>query len=403
MSREAYWIWLQRGLDFGANTSRVFSKISDIVSFYQNGSEFWLSTEIFTAAQYDRLCAYDIENAEKVVALCKENGWGIITPESEDFPPQLRQIRNCPLVLYYEGDIGIFKNRLSLSFVGARTATSNGIDITSRLTAALAKANIVIVSGGAMGIDAAAHKGALAVNGKTALLLPCGLGVNYLQTNKELRRKVAKSGVVITEYPPNYPVDRTHFYVRNRIISALSEGTAVVEPAEKSGSMLTVNHAFKQGKEVFIIPGNLLENDQTVLSELRSKGAKVVFSPSDFTEPFLDRYSDVVDIEKLDNNISAPVINPLDVPTKKTFLSKLFPDKKNKEKNIVREEIQKHDISDLSENEAAVYNFLKDGAKATDEIIDATALSLPELSPILLKLQLVGIVSKTTDNKYKLK
>ena len=402
MSREAYWIWLQKGIDFGKNTSRVLSEIDDVVEFYEKGAEYWLSSGLFDHRQHDRLCAYGIENAEKIVALCKENGWGITSPESDNFPEQLRQINNCPLVLYYEGDIGIFKNRLSLSFVGSRTATTNGIDITSRLAAALAKANIVIVSGGAMGIDAAAHEGALAVKGKTALLVPCGLGVNYLNSNKELRRKVAQSGVIITEYPPNYPVFNSNFSVRNRIISALSEGTAVVEPAAKSGSMLTVNHAFRQGKEVFIIPGNLLDNDQAVLSELLSKGAKVVFSPSDFTAPFLDRYSDVIDTKKLDNNISAPVINPLDVPTKKTFLSKLLPDKK-KEETVVRESATNHDINSLSAEEKAVYDFVADGAKATDEIIEATDMTLPQLSPILLRLQLIGVISKTTDNKYKLK
>ncbi|MBQ6708790.1 MAG: DNA-processing protein DprA, partial [Clostridia bacterium] len=179
-------------------------------------------------------------------------------------------------------------------------------------------------------------------------------------------------------------------------------GTAVVEPAAKSGSMLTVNHAFRQGKEVFIIPGNLLDNDQAVLSELLSKGAKVVFSPSDFTAPFLDRYSDVIDTKKLDNNISAPVINPLDVPTKKTFLSKLLPDKK-KEETVVRESETNHDINSLSAEEKAVYDFVADGAKATDEIIEATDMTLPQLSPILLRLQLIGVISKTTDNKYKLK
>jgi len=404
MSREAYWIWLQKGVGIGNNTARVLCEIPDIEFFYNNGPDYWAATELFSPKQLDRLSAYDINKAEEVLKLCKERNWSVITPDSELFPPQLLRIMDCPLVLYTDGDINIFDDRLAMAFVGTRSASTNGIDITARLSAALAKANIVIVSGGAMGIDSAAHKGALAVNGKTALVLGCGLACDYLKTNRKLRTEIAEKGVIITEYPPDSPARPENFLVRNRIISALSMGITVMEPGEKSGSLNTAAHAFRQGRKVFVVPGNILDSNQTGLKKLIDSGAIMAFSPTDFVAPFLEEYEDVIDIENLSNNILKPVLDPLDVPSKLNRTSHIS---STSAQYAVAEEVadttNKIDTSQLDENEVKVVEALKDGIKATDSLIEITGFILPQLSPLLLRLQLLGIISKTTDNKFKLK
>ncbi len=404
MSRQAYWIWLQKGVGIGNNTARIICEIPDIEFFYDNGPEYWAATGLFSPKQLDRLCAYDIDKAQEVVDFCTDKGWSVVTPDMESFPFQLLQIMNCPLVLYTDGDIDIFNDRLALAFVGTRSASANGIDITARLSAALAKADIVIVSGGAMGIDSAAHKGALTVGGKTALVLGCGLNVDYLRINKKLRSEVSEKGVLITEFPPDYPARPENFLVRNRIISALSMGVTVMEPAEKSGSLNTAAHAFRQGRKVFVVPGNILDSDQAGLKKLIDSGAIMAFSPTDFVAPFLDEYENMIDKENLSNNILKPVLDPFDIPTKlnrSNHISTTSPDYVAEEKTV--EAPKTIDKSQLSENEIKVVDAIGNDIKSTDDIIELTGLILPQLSPLLLRLQLVGIISKTTDNKFKLK
>ncbi|HKC15767.1 MAG TPA: DNA-processing protein DprA [Steroidobacteraceae bacterium] len=222
----------------------------------------------------------------------------LIGCDSERFPPLLAQIASAPVALYVRGDAGVLSS-MQLAIVGSRNPTAPGARTARDFAAFLARAGLTITSGLAIGIDAAAHAGALAGGGRTIAVLGSGLDQLYPPENAGLAdRIVAQGGALLTEFPPGTAPLRGNFPRRNRLISGLSLGTLVVEAARHSGSLITARLAGTQGREVFAIPGSihnplargchqllregakLVETAADVLSEL-----KIPFTKQDLTEP----------------------------------------------------------------------------------------------------------------------
>ncbi len=222
----------------------------------------------------------------------------LIGCDSERFPPLLAQIASAPVALYVRGDAGVLSS-MQLAIVGSRNPTAPGARTARDFAAFLARAGLTITSGLAIGIDAAAHAGALAGNGRTIAVFGSGLDQVYPPENAGLAdRIVAQGGALLTEFPPGTAPLRGNFPRRNRLISGLSLGTLVVEAARHSGSLITARLAGTQGREVFAIPGSihnplargchqllregakLVETAADVLSEL-----KIPFTKQDLTEP----------------------------------------------------------------------------------------------------------------------
>ena len=193
MNYDLYWVWLSLGLSAGASCL-------DLVTYFEwNPYEIYGSTfnEIFSLnvlnkKRVEKLKSFPIEKAEEILRVSKENGWKIITPSSEYYPQNLLHLQDLPLVLYVQGDETVLTNEMSVSVVGARTASDYGRAVARALSSAMASLGFTIVSGGALGIDSAAHQGALDENGKTICVLGCGLGTKYLMENQPLRDKIAQ-------------------------------------------------------------------------------------------------------------------------------------------------------------------------------------------------------------------
>lgn len=219
---------------------------------------------------------------KKELALIDRSDYSIITMTDPDYPGLLIEIPDPPPFLYVYGRLGDCSRNIAV--VGSRNATAYGRFTAERLCSEMAAAGMAIVSGMALGIDTAAHKGALAASGKTIAVLGTGLERVYPAANRDLFHRIAESGAVITEFPLKAGPDAHHFPVRNRIISGISLGTIVVEAARKSGSLITARLAAEQNREVFAVPGNVHSAKSAGTHLLIKQGAKLVETMADVFE-----------------------------------------------------------------------------------------------------------------------
>ncbi len=223
-------------------------------------------------------------------ALARDEAWlaaanrRLVVWGSPDYPPLLATIADAPLVLFVEGTAAAL-SLPQLAIVGSRNPTQLGRDTAQQFAEHLAAAGLAITSGLALGIDGAAHRGALAAGGRTVAVLGCGLDVVYPREHAGLAAEIAASGALVSEMPTGTPPLRHHFPRRNRLISGLSVGTLVVEAALQSGSLITARLASEQGREVFAIPGSIHNPMARGCHRLIRQGAKLVETADDiFTE-----------------------------------------------------------------------------------------------------------------------
>lgn len=215
------------------------------------------------------------DEAERELKQIEQLGVALVCFGDPGYPPLLANIYQAPMVLYVKGDPGLL-NKAGLAVVGSRAATSYGLKIARDLSGQLAAKGLVIVSGLALGIDTAAHTGALAVGGKTVAVLGCGLDVPYPKSNEGLAGRIGADGALVSEYRLGTLPEPFRFPARNRIISGLARGVLVVEAAQRSGSLITARLALDEGREVFAIPGRVDSVKSAGTHRLLQEGAKLV-------------------------------------------------------------------------------------------------------------------------------
>src|SRR5699024_4115044 len=208
----------------------------------------------------------------------------IVTIEDELYPEILRDIPDAPLVLYTIGNIRLLQDSLSLSVIGSRKPSNEAKPKLNHIITPLIKAGYVIISGLAYGVDSLAHERALAYNVKTIAVLGGGFRHIYPKANIPLCRQIAREGLILSEYAPNIRPKKHHFPERNRIISGLGRGTLVVEAMKRSGTLITVDQALEQGKDIFAIPGSPLVKQTIGCNQLIQDGAKLVINANDIHE-----------------------------------------------------------------------------------------------------------------------
>ncbi len=212
----------------------------------------------------------------------QQKGYALITLTDSSYPMLLREIPDPPPLLYVSGNLATAKQ--SIAVVGSRNATAYGISATRNLCADLTAFDITIVSGMALGIDTAAHQGALAGKGKTVAVLGSGLNNIYPAENRRLFERISEQGAVISEFGLDTRPEAHNFPIRNRIISGMSMGTIVVEASRKSGSLITARLAAEQNREVFAVPGSIHSFKSTGTHTLIKQGAKLVENAQDVLE-----------------------------------------------------------------------------------------------------------------------
>lgn len=292
-----------------------------------------------------RIRSFKNKDLEKELKLSQDLGIKIVT--IEEFPQNLQNIFDPPLVLYVKGE---FKKEddLSVGIVGSRRASFYGLSCAEKFAFELAENGFTIISGLARGIDTQAHNGALRFKGRTIAVIGSGLNNIYPQENTELFEKISLNGAVVSEFPLNTEPFKQNFPRRNRLISGLSLGVLVVEAAKNSGALITADSALEQGREVFALPGKIDSPNSFGTNELIKQGAKLVSCCEEIIEELA-----VSVVSKV------PALN-LD-----------------KEQNI-----------DLDSREENLYNFIFDDPIRFDELVEKTNLNVSKVSDLLLKLQL---------------
>ncbi|MFH1266412.1 MAG: DNA-processing protein DprA [Planctomycetota bacterium] len=227
--------------------------------------------------------ARDEIDAEEEMAVCRAHGVTILTVDDDEYPRLLREIHDPPGVLFVKGNFQP-QDALAVAIVGTRHATQYGLRQAERLAGSLARTGLTIVSGLARGIDAAAHRGALAAGGRTLAVLGSGVLNVYPPEHEKLADEVAAQGAVLSEAPTRAAPLSGMFPQRNRIISGLALGTVIVEAGERSGALITARHAMEQGREVFAVPGRVDDRTARGCHRLIRDGAKLVETADDVLE-----------------------------------------------------------------------------------------------------------------------
>jgi DNA processing protein len=288
-----------------------------------------------------------------------ETAWGhgfrLVTLKDSDYPPLLREIPDPPPFLYVRGDLGTCERCIAV--VGSRNATAYGVATARQICAELAQLKFTVVSGMALGIDSAAHEGALSVRGKTIAVLGSGLNQVYPAENRKLCERIAENGAVISEFALDSGPDAHHFPIRNRIISGMSCGTVVVEATRNSGSLITARLAAEQNREVFAVPGSIQSFKSMGTHTLIKQGAKLVENAQDI-------------VAELGQFLAAPT------PAQESSAG------------VSRIE-ERHG---LTAEESRVFQSLGPYPLHIDELIRRLTIEAGKLSGILLQLELKGIV-----------
>jgi len=303
-----------------------------------------------------------VKQAEQELKNAARLGVDIISWQDNHYPFLLQKIYNPPLVLYVKGRTDIL-NKPSIAVVGSRAATSYGVKIARQLSSDLSS-KVNIVSGLALGIDTAAHQGALESNGTTIAVLGCGLDIIYPHQNTKLARRIEMSaGAIVSEYPFKTTPEAFRFPARNRIISGMSLGVLVVEAAERSGSLITARHALEEGREVFAIPGRVDSIKSTGTHRLLKEGAKLAHTVEDILEEFPGLCQNDVKIDQSER-------------TKSTQPS-------------------------YTANEQKIINVLDAYPKHIDVIITETGLDISIINESLLLLELKNAIEVLPGQQYR--
>lgn len=348
-----------------------YKKTKALIQFFGNSARAYAANTqelISTGLLASDKCEKIVRNRrkdfpEEIRSYCRNNQVKLLTTDDEDYPVQLKNIQNPPTVLYMKGQLKCLNNVLGI--VGSRKASPYGLNVAETFAKDLALAGLTIVSGGARGIDTAAHKGALKAEGITVAVLGCGIDVVYPHENVQLFKQITDNGAIITEFPPGTEPLATNFPARNRIISGLAQGVLVVEAARKSGAMITAEFAMDEGRDVYCIPGSIFSPTSVGSHLLLKEGAKLVDRPEDILEDFH------LLLHK--------------TPKNKDDMTNLFAGLSKDSADITNKIIETLSFSE---------------AKSLEEIVFATQLPLNIISSVLLNLQVNGYISEQVGKRY---
>ncbi|MCB1126999.1 MAG: DNA-processing protein DprA [Verrucomicrobiae bacterium] len=283
-------------------------------------------------------------------------GCHVLIQSDPDYPEMLRQLYDPPMVLYVKGTLTA-RDKNAVAMVGSRRTSHYGVEVARKLAYQLAYVGVTVVSGGARGIDSAAHLGALTAKGRTMAVLGTGINLVFPPENRELFERITGQGALLTQFPFNRKADRQTFPIRNRIVAGMTLGTVVVEGGLNSGALITAGMAVDNGRQVFAVPGRIDSPQSKGCHDLIKKGAKLCESAEDVLSEF----------EYLFPASNRPAAGaPGGPPAAMT----------------------------LSENEDRVLGCLGEAEAAMDEVIRASGLAASAVSVALLGLEMKRLVKQ---------
>lgn len=410
MASLKYWLWLTSRTGLGARTGQILVERfgSPEAVYFADRGEYDQVPELSSYVK-ESLGRKSLDESDRILGDCDRLGIRVMTCQDADYPERLRNIFDPPLVLYCKGKEIAFDEEVAIAMVGTRTCTPYGIRVAGKLAMDLARCGSVLVSGIAEGIDAASIRGALKGGGRVVSVLGGGIDKRYPASSAPLYDDVAAAGCLISEYPPGTETNGKHFPVRNRIISGLSLGVAVVESAVKGGALLTAEHALDQDRDIFAVPGPVDVPTSGGTNRLIRLGtAKLTEKAWDILEEYVDRYpgklgkvrplgreAEAQRLESVSRPGKAPKGEPVagtrQDPTEKAV------DKSGQVEYIV----WKEHAGELTDDQRDVLLALDGGVLSTDELIERTQIPARRVLSALTLLQVRGQVAETPEKRFQ--
>ena len=347
-------------------------------------------THISTADKRAIASSAKDEKLDYIIHKIDEYKMDVTTFLDKDFPSILNHIYNPPAILFMRGNRALLDRRLNrIALVGARRCSLYGRNVARMLGKELGKYSTIIVSGGARGIDAHGHEGLLASLGYGIVVMGCGLDIVYPRENTKLFDRILQNnGLLVSEYPPGTPPSAKHFPARNRIISGLSRGVIVVEAKGSSGSLITADMAVSEGRDVFVVPCNLLDHTADGNKFLMRNGAFV-----------LTGYEDIVKEYHLTLRDMFSTKETLSSPNKRDTMGV-------KDSNQIGNQGQGVDTQGLSmlsfnvDRSLILSEIPHDRCITVSDILKATHIPLQQLQPLLLELEMEGAIENHPPRGY---
>lgn len=414
---QLYWIWLatRNGLsDHGrmmllehfADAEEIY--YADAGSYAQVGN---LSAEAISSLQDKSLSV-----AERILSDCRKENIHILTWQDALYPKRLKHIADPPVVLYYRGTIPQIDALPCIAVVGTRDASAYGMSTAKRMGYQISACGGITISGVAAGIDAMAMRGALSAGAPVIGVLGCGADVIYPASNRALYADTQRQGCLLTEFPPGTPPIGWNFPRRNRIISGLSCGVLVIEAPEKSGALITARRAADQGRDVFVVPGNIDVPTCKGSNALLRDGAIAVSSGWDVISEYLAQFPGKITQHTTEahqtvypDEMEAAQTSPLQVAQKAKI-----PEKKERKTAISKKkEIDNPESSPyidagkplppLSADEEKLLSFVGAEPALVDEVISAAALPAGQVLALLTMLEVKGVISRLPGKRVQRK
>lgn len=400
MKNARYLIWLQLTVGVGKAIKPIIDYFGSAENLYNSNYLQRKFCPNVTDKMLDAMESTPIEKADEIIAVCKQNGWDIITVDDENYPNKLKEIFDPPAVLYVDGKMPDVDKMLSIAVVGTRKPSNYAKSVARVISKGLARCNAVVISGGALGIDTSAHIGALECGKITVAVMGCGLGSNYLASNEDLRRRITEKGAVISEFPPFTPASRFTFPMRNRIISGLADGVFVAEAGTKSGSLITATFAVSQNRDMFATAASIFDKRFNGTNKLISDGAVPVVDVESIISHYTEKYA-TLDMSRL-----ATVDELLNDEYKKRDLTP------EQDEEITFENIEKHrknrtQIDERSRqlvgDEKSVFDAMDDDFKDVESIANVARLDINSVLVALTMLELDGLCESGMGKRYRRK
>ena len=399
MASLSYWIWLTTRRGFKtADYATLLQKFGTPEKVYFSTSADY-ERQGYRGTRYKSLLDKDLSGAQQIMEDCAHLGLDIITIQDARYPERLKEIYDPPCVLYVKGRLPTIDEYVAVGVVGSREPTPYGVEMAQQLGRELSRNGAIVVSGLAQGIDAQAIYGALQGGGAPISVLGGGVDIVYPSKNRQLYEDVAAMGALVSEYPPGTPHEKSHFPVRNRIISGLSLGIVAVEAAAvRSGTLITTRLALEQDRDVFAYPGPANAPMSTGTNRLIQRGeAKMVLSAEDV----LEEYRGVYPMHLIEREPLPPKPIRERSATPKTDRSvepeeKLEVDTGAKARYITLSEGR----SRFTDDQLVILRALEKASMGADELVEVTGLATKAVLSALTMLQIQGGITDVGNKQF---
>ncbi len=409
-----HWIWLATRPDLSDRwKSALLDVFPDAEDIYFADCDALAQVEGLSEAAVKSLQDKDLKSSREILEVCSKKDIRILTWKDAAYPARLKNIADPPVVLYYKGRLPDFDGMPLIGVVGTRKASAYGLTVAKRMGYQIAACGGVIVSGMAFGIDGVAMAGALSADMPVIGVLGSGADIVYPLSNKALFADVLQNGCLLTEFPPGTPPHSWNFPRRNRIISGISCGVLVVEAPAKSGALITAGRAADQGRDVFVVPGNIDVDSCKGSNALLRDGAIAATSGWDVVGEYEAQFPD-----KIRKNLypARQVAYPDEVQQqtdamvaqKPRLLDKLKKEKpRHEKKEIDKQPVlpysdAEQSMPSLDEREEKIVDLIRKGNTLVDDIIAAMELPAASVLASITMLQIKGLVKSLPGKRVEL-